>query len=166
MASYRAALLQVLLVVFLSAPEGLRRHYLGHNRFFEGSLLRQPGNRSVGSFFLLGRMEKYHAAVLCSPVRTLTVQLGGIMQLEKQVQEPLVAYSCLIELYFHDFCVPGSICTYVFVGGVVEFAAFVTYRRLNHPRQLLEASFNSPEASCAKCCFLHKSSLMNTERMV
>ncbi len=44
---------------------------------------RQPGNRRFSRRFLLGRMEKYHAAILRSPVRTLAVKLSRIMQFKK-----------------------------------------------------------------------------------
>src|SRR5277367_1163414 len=159
MAGDRAALLQILLVVFLGTPEGLRRHHLGDDRLLERFLLSQAGNCRFRRCLLLRRMKKYHAAILCSPVRTLAVELGGVVQFKKQIQQALVAYLRRIELHVHHFCVPGAVGAHILVGWIVELAALVADGGLGHSGLLLKANLDPPKASCAKCCCLHKSSV-------
>src|ERR1700722_3886831 len=159
MAGDRAALLQVLLVVLFGAPEGLRRHHLGDDRLLKRFLLVQADNRRFRGGLLLGRVKKYRAAILCSPVRTLTVELSGVVQFKKQIQQALIAHLRGIELHFHHFRMPGTIGAHVLVGWVVELAALVADGRLGHSRLLLKANLDPPKASCAKCSCLHKSSV-------
>src|SRR5271166_3253087 len=69
------ALLEIALVILLSAPEGLRRLYLGHNPLrFELARSRQLLNLGFGLRLLLRRVEEDGRAVLCAPVRPLAIQ--------------------------------------------------------------------------------------------
>src|SRR6185369_709705 len=67
----QAALLEVLLMVFFGAPEGLGRHDLGDDGPGESRL--RCVARSFRFGFLLGRMEEDRRAVLVADVRPLPV---------------------------------------------------------------------------------------------
>src|SRR5271154_317169 len=61
-----------------------------------------------------------------------------------------------IEGQLDDFGVAGSVGAHVFVGGIVELAAFVADGGLNDAGNLPETDFHSPETTCSKCCFFHE----------
>src|ERR1700728_1190615 len=85
-AAHRAALLEILLVVILGLPEGFRGDDLGNDGLRELLLRGQAGDRGFRLGLLLRRVKEDRTAILRAPVRTLPIQLGGIVQLEKQVE--------------------------------------------------------------------------------
>ncbi len=90
-AAHHAALLQILLVVLLGLPEVRSRRHLGHDRRAKGSRCVQLRDLCPCRRGLFLRMREDHAAVLRAPVRALPVQLRGIVQREKRIQQSLVA---------------------------------------------------------------------------
>src|SRR5271156_5406856 len=77
----------------------------------------------------------------------------------------LVADFGWVECQLDDFGVAGSVRAYVFVGGIVELAAFVSDSCFNDARNLSESDFYSPETTCSKCCFFHENLRMRPVRI-
>jgi hypothetical protein len=151
-----AAFLQILLVVFFGAPEGLGRFNLGDDAL--GSV---PGGSSqlldFGFRFLLlfGGVKEDGGAVLSAPVGPLTIESGGVVEVEEGVEELVVADFLVIEVELHNFGVTGLISADVFIGGPVEASAFVTNRGSADARDSREGSFNAPETACSECGFFN-----------
>src|SRR5450631_3184694 len=65
-------------------------------------------------------MEEDCRAVLRAPVRTLAVQSGWVVQFKKNIQQLHITYFCRVEIKFHYFGVPRTVCANVLVTGSVE----------------------------------------------
>src|ERR1700761_5836915 len=103
MTARQPALLEIPLMVVLSAPEGLRRNHLGDNLLrlkaaFGGERL----NLRLRLDLLLRRVEKNRGAILRTPVRPLTIHRRGIMKLEKCIEQLAVADLFRIKIDLYD----------------------------------------------------------------
>src|SRR5690242_2160226 len=87
MARPDSLLLEVPLVVFLSAIEVRCRNDLGHNRALKDVACLQCGHRVASLRFLFGVMKENRGAILGAEIGTLTVYRGRIMILEKYSQQ-------------------------------------------------------------------------------
>src|SRR5262249_28238219 len=85
---------------------------------------------------LLGRVVEDRRAVLRAVVRSLTVELRGIVQLPERVEQLIVGYFLRIVGELHDFRVSGSVRADIFVRGIVERAAQITDARIDHAGDL------------------------------
>src|ERR1700676_1339290 len=102
-----AALFEVALVVFLGAPESLRRLDPGDDAFrlesaFGGELL----DLGPGLLLLLGGMEEDSGPVLGAPIGSLAVERGGIVQREERIEDVLVAHLLGIEIQLDHLGMP------------------------------------------------------------
>jgi hypothetical protein len=154
-ATGQATLLQILLVIVLSRIElhrgdDLRRNRLGVAMGFLQSLLRGLRGR-----LLLGRVEKDGGAILRAPIRTLPVDLRGVVILPENFQQLAEAHLGRIEVYFHGFGMPGAVGADFFVRGVVSLSADVADARPRDSGHRAESGFYSPETSRCECGFLH-----------
>src|ERR1035438_1639973 len=133
MAACLAALFEISLVVFLGAPESLRRLDLGHNALrHEASLCGKLLNLGERLRLLLGRVEEDGRAVLRAPVGPLTVQGGWVVERKERVQQLLVAPQLGIEVEFDYFGVPGLVRANVLVTGPLRLAALIAHRCCCH----------------------------------
>ncbi len=98
-------------------------------------------------------MSKDCAPILRSPVRSLSIHLGGIMQRKKCIQQSLVGKTRWIESNLNNLRMAGAVGTNFFIGWVFEVAAFVSHGRIDNTCDLAETGFNTPKTSCTKCCF-------------
>ena len=110
-AADHAALFKVLLVVFLSLPEGCGRDDPGCDGFAERAGGVELGNFRIGLCGLIVRFAKDNGAVLGAPVWALAVELGGVVEGEEGVEEGLVGDTLGIKGKLNDLCVPGAIGT-------------------------------------------------------
>jgi len=85
-AAGQAPLLQILLVIFLGGIELYGGHNLGHDRLGVAMRLIERFLRGLGLRRLFRGMEEDGGTILCAPVRTLTVQLGGIVVLPEDFE--------------------------------------------------------------------------------
>ena len=147
-----AALLEVLLVVLLGAPEG-------------GGGLDERGDRAAG-FDADGasrprragaarrRGEKIRRAVLGADVRTLAVDLGRVVRAPehgKQLVEPDARW---VVLDFHHFGVTGAAGADSLVGGVLYPTPLVSHGRRHHTFGSAERCLDAPETSGGEGCLL------------
>src|SRR5450755_2204518 len=150
-----AALFQILLVIILGGMERHRWDDLGDNRFLEASRLLQLLLRQLGFALLLRGVKKDRGAILRSIVRTLAVELGGIMVFPKHFQQLLVGKFRRIVLHFDCLGVAGAVAANILVGRIGKVAARVSNPGRGDTRQLAESGFNSPETACSKGGFGH-----------
>src|SRR3989338_108213 len=99
-------------------------------------------------------MIKYNGSVLAPYIRALSVNLCRVMYAPKNFQKFLIRSFFGIELDLNSFCMTGFSVAYIFVRRILERAACVTNSCLDYTFNLLERSFNSPEATGCKCCLL------------
>src|ERR1017187_5989689 len=162
-----AALFQVALVVFFSAPEGLGGLDLRHNSLrFEAALGGELGDFGTRLRFLLGRVKKDGGTVLCAPVRALAVEGGGVVEGKERIQQLFVRDNRRIEFEFDHLCVAGLVGADVFVGGSFKLAAFIAHGSGGDAGNGGKGGFNSPKTASAECCFFyaHDSSDAANER--
>src|SRR3954469_12565060 len=95
-------------------------------------------------------------AVLRSEVRTLAVQLRGIVILPKGIQQNFIGNLFGLVANLNRFSMPRAVSAHVLVSRVFHFAAGVTNTRGCHARNLPECCFDTPEASGCKCRFRHE----------
>src|SRR5450631_1722822 len=100
-------------------------------------------------------MEEDCRAVLRAPVRTLAVQSGWVVQFKKNIQQLHIAYFCRVEIKFHYFGVPRTVCANVLVTGSVELATLISNGRSRNAGNGRECGLDAPETSSPKCCFFH-----------
>ena len=86
-----AAFLQVVLMIFFSAPERWSGFDLRHNWAIEPAALLQFFFRSVGGGLLLRGMIKNHRSILRANIGALPVQRRGVMVQPEQIQKFVVA---------------------------------------------------------------------------
>src|SRR6185437_15724822 len=149
------ALLEVLLVVLLRAPERARGGDLGHDRTGKPAaaverLLRTPRRR------LLGRIQiEDRGAVLAANVRTLAVDRRGVVILPEHLQQSVETHLRGIELDLHHLGVAGAVGTDLLVGRVVGHAARVAHGGGDDAGHLPECRLGSPEAAHGKDGLVH-----------
>src|SRR5947207_10019016 len=101
MAGRKSVLLEIALVVLFGAPERGRGLDARYDRAFEAA-----GERfffCARGTLLLGRVNEDHRAVLRPRIRSLTVQLGRIVILKKNIEQLLIGNSLWIEGHLHHF---------------------------------------------------------------
>ena len=86
-----AAFLQVVLMIFFSAPERWSGFDLRHDWAIEPAALLQFFFRSVGGGLLLRGMIKNYRSILHAHIGALPVQRGGIMVRPEKIQKFVVA---------------------------------------------------------------------------
>gem|GEM_PF-6389207 len=113
----------IILMILLRRPEAPCLLHRGHYRVpFRLQLLYQfPGNSP-----LLIILVKNGRTILGSPVWPLTVQLGRIMNLKKQLCKCFIADLFRIEHHLHRFSMSGFSTADIPVRGVLKRAAGIT----------------------------------------
>src|SRR3982074_1001471 len=101
-------------------------------------------------------MKEDCRAVLRSIVRTLAVELGGIVVFPKYLQQFLVGKFRRIVLHFDGFGVAGAVAANVLVSRIGEVPTRITNPGRRDPRQLAKRSFDSPETACGESSFGHR----------
>ncbi len=147
---FEAIFLEVLLVVFLATPEGLRGFDLGGNRLTELLCGVQAFNSLVGKSLLVRSVEEDDASVLIAYVWALAVELGGIVQDEECVQKSLVGDERRIEGELDDFGVAGFVVADVLVCWAGCRATGVADGGIGDAWDLAKLSFDAPKAASAK----------------
>src|SRR5258708_2951542 len=150
---------EILLVVILCWMKRNCRNDLSHDRLLEAPRLLQLFFREPGFALLLRDVEKDRRAVLRSIVRTLAVELGGVVVLPEHLEQFLVGEFCGIVIYFDRLGVAGAVAAHVLIGRIGEVPAGVANPGCGNPRQLAESSFHSPETACGKGGFGHMDEL-------
>src|SRR5579863_7387826 len=155
MATECAALLQILLVVFLGAPKGRSSDDLRRDRFREPFLSSEALDRGFCSGFLFRRVIENDAPILCAPVRTLAVQLRWVVEREKGIEKLFVGDPGGIVVDLDGFGMAGAVGADVLVGRVGHCAALVSDGGGGDSGKLRETGFDTPETSGGKCGFGH-----------
>src|ERR1017187_1798028 len=128
MAARLAAFFKITLVVFLGAPEGLRRFNQSNDALWlEAAFSGKLCDLGLSLRFLFRRVEEDGRSVLRAPVRTLAVEGGGVVQGEERVEELLVGDPGRVEVQFNNFCVAGLVGADVLVAGSGQRAALIAY---------------------------------------
>src|SRR5690242_9110421 len=147
-AAREPALLEVALVVVLGAVERRCRRDLGDDRAVEAGLHAVAHlGRDAG---LLGVVEEDRRAVLRADVRSLAVELRGIVQREELLDELLVGDLGRIEVDLHDLGVPRAPRAHLLVGRLRQRAAEVADRGPAHSGRVAELDLDAPEAAGAE----------------
>src|SRR5579862_9368475 len=152
-AGRESALFQILLVIVLGGMELNRWHDLGHDRLLEASRLFQLLFRKPGFAFLLRSVKEDRRAVLRSIIRTLAVELGGIVVLPEHFEQFLVGELGGVVVHFDRLCVAGAVAAHILVGRIGEVPAGVPHPGCRDPWQLAESGFYSPETARGKRSF-------------
>src|SRR5271154_4276523 len=153
MAADHAALFEVALVVLLGLPEGLGGEDLGGDGGAEAAGGVEFGDLCAGLTGLLVGVGEDDGAILRSPIGTLAVDLGGIVEGKEGIEQAFVADAGGVEEELDHLGVAGAVGTDLFVGGMLERSPFVADGGVQNSRHLAETGFHAPETSCAKRCF-------------
>src|SRR4051812_18004561 len=141
----------VILVIRLGWIERLQRRHLGGDRARKYFLLSQLRDIGLGYALLLVVGIEDRRAVLRSLVRTLAVQLRGIVRnREKHSQQLAVCNLRRIEDHLNGLGVAGLACTDDFVFGSFGASARVARRRADHSLNVLEYGLHTPETAARK----------------
>src|SRR5271170_1081065 len=98
-AAHHATLFEIFLVILFGLPKGGRRNDLGCDGLAVRACSTKFCDLGAGLGKLLVGASEDDAAVLCAPVRTLAVDLGGIVKREESVQQCVVGNTGWIEGY-------------------------------------------------------------------
>src|ERR1700681_4701846 len=101
-------------------------------------------------------MEEKWRAVLRTIVRTLAVELGGIVVFPEYFQQFLVGKFRRIVLHFDGFGVAGAVAANVLVSRIGEVLTRITNPGCRDPLQVATRGFTSPEAACGESSFGHR----------
>ena len=126
MTAHHASFFEVALVVLFGLPEGSGRRDLSGDRLAEGAGGVEFGDLRPCLGCLLVGVGKDDAAVLRSPVRTLAIDLGGIVEREECVEKCLIGEAGRVKRNLNDFRVAGAVATDFLIGRVLEVSAFVS----------------------------------------
>src|SRR5690606_38311945 len=138
---------QILLVIFLGLPEGLRGDDLGDDRRAEAARALEAFLRRARRLFLLGRVEEDRAPVLGADVGSLPIGRGGVVAAPEDAEKIVVAHAVRIEEHLHRLRVSGGIGADLLVGGVFLVPAGVAHPGGDHPGDATEALLHAPEAA-------------------
>src|SRR5262249_17590873 len=142
-----AALLKILLVIVLRLIELFCGNDLHCNQLriavssFESFLKCQRLN------LLLKRMEEDRRAVLCTPIRPLTVDLNKIVVLPKDFQQLGIRDLGRIIVHLDSFCVAGPISADFFISRILGLSTDVADARRRYTQQLTERGLDSPKTT-------------------
>ena len=146
-----AGAFHVVLVVILGRPELGAFDHLGDDRLPAEALRSgELGDVLLGGLRLLGRAAEDGRAVLVAHVRTLAVELRGVVDHEKPFQQLAVGDLRRVERHLHHFCVAGTVVAHVLVGGRVGGAAHVAALGARHAGADLEPVLGAPEAAAGE----------------
>src|ERR671916_1251839 len=140
--------LQIILVLGLGFPEVAGRRDLGHDlpRPKTGGI--DVGDRILSDALLVLARVEDRRAIACPDVIALAVPGGWIVNLEKEFQQPAVAYLRGVEDDFDRF----GMCAVVAIRRVRHVAAGVANARRNHTILAANEILHSPEAAAGEHC--------------
>ena len=141
----------VALVVAFGGPELLERHHLSHD--FTIIFLRSIdlGDGGFEGFFLFRRAVENDRAVLRAGVRSLAVQLRGVVRGgEEDVGQLLIADYFGVVVNLHRFGVAGGFFSHLLVGGISLGAAGIAAHHLLHAFYLFKRFFLRPETAAGE----------------
>src|SRR5215510_3671732 len=143
--------LQIILVLGFGFPEIAGGRDLGYDLSRPKTGGIDVGDRILSDALLfLARVED-RRAIACPDVIALAVSRGWIVNLEKEFQQPAVAYLRGVEDNFDRF----GMCAVVAIRRVRHVAAGVANARRNHTIMAANEILHSPEAAaCEHCAFL------------
>src|SRR5438445_8918095 len=100
-------------------------------------------------------MKEDCRAILRTPVRTLPVQLSGIVILPENLHQSLVRNLCRVILNFDCLRMASLIGRDVFIGWILQLPSCISNPRRGHAGQLTEGSLNAPKTAGRKSSFCH-----------
>jgi hypothetical protein len=142
-----AGLVVIVLMILLARPEMLGRA--------QGCVYLVP-HAAEQLYHLLGGAElgvvevEYLASVLGTYVGTDAVGLRGVVNLEEESAQGLVAHHVGIVLYPHGLYMVGAMSLDIGIHGILFGAANVAYRGGDDARSTLQLILYAPEAACGK----------------
>src|ERR1043165_19863 len=145
-------LLQVILVVPLGRPELRVVDDLRRDR--ARPLLLRALDGLLRRLALLLVVHEDRRAVLRADVVALPVRRRGVVQAEEEVEDVAVRDRRRIEHDLDALGVPGAAGLHVLVARVLERAAGVADRRVDHAGQLADQLLDAPEAAARERCRL------------
>src|ERR1700746_2621578 len=101
-------------------------------------------------------MKENRGAILGAEIRTLTVQRGWIMILEKYGQQFPIGHVFGIKFDLNGLGVAGPPRAHVLVGRILRCAAGVPHGCRGYTLHLPECILDTPETTCRKSCLSHK----------
>src|SRR5947207_813754 len=104
-----ATFLQVVLMIFFSAPECWSGFDLRHDWAIEPAALLQFFFQSGSGGLLFRGVIKNYRSILLANIGALPVQRGGIMVRPEKIQKFIIAHLRRIELHFYDLRVSGFV---------------------------------------------------------
>lgn len=151
MAAWHAALFQILLMIFLRAPEFRSRSDFRDNPPLE---LPRPFELFLGRArrgFLLGRVEKYCGAILLAVIGPLTIELRGVVVFPEDFKNVRVGNVGGVERDLHNFRVSGLVSAHILISGILQMSAHISHDGGGDSVNLAESRLHSPETACSKC---------------
>jgi hypothetical protein len=156
MARPYSLLLEIPLVVFLSAIELRGWNDLRHNRALEDVACFQRRDRLAGLRLLVGIVKENRGTILRAEIGTLSVQRGRIMILEKYSQQFPIGHALGIKFDLNGLGVTGSPRAHVLVGRILRCAACVADGGRGNALHLPERILDTPETARCKSCLSHE----------
>lgn len=141
---------EVVLVVVFGFVKGACFFELGDDGVAENVVLGELVHEGPGGLFFFFVVVEDDGAVLGAHVRALSVEGGGVVDGEKDLQEILVADEVGIVGDLNDFGVAGTSAGHFAVGGVGGVAALVAGHHVGDAFEFFEEGFEAPEAASAK----------------
>src|SRR5437870_11940080 len=100
-------------------------------------------------------MKEDCRAILRTPVRSLPVQLSGIVILPENLHQSLVRNLCRVILNFDCLRMASLIGRDVFIGWILQLPSCISNPRRGHAGELTEGSLNAPKAAGRKRSYRH-----------
>ena len=161
------AFLQVVLMIFFSAPERWSGFDLRHDWAIEPAALLQFFFRSVGGGLLLRGMIKNYRSILHANVGALPVQRGRVMVRPEKIQKFVIADLRRIELHFHDLGVSGLVGANILIRRILLCSSRIPDTGGQNTFYVAESLFHSPETTRTECSFLrlHANTMKRLDHM-
>lgn len=93
---------------------------------------------------------EYAAAILRANIRTYTVGLCRVVDLEEQLTQALVRNLLRIELYYYSLYMAGIMVAHIGIRWESLLATCVAYKSVEHTILFLKLVLRAPEASAGK----------------
>ena len=146
-----AGAFHIVLVVILGRPELGALDHLGDDRLAAEALGGgELGDVLLGRLRLLGRAAEDGRAVLVADVRTLAVELRGVVDHEEPFEQLAVRDLRRVEGHLHHLRMAGAVVAHVLVGGRVGGAAHVAALGARYAGADLEPVLGTPEAAAGE----------------
>ena len=112
----------VLLVILFRSIERTGELYLRHDRPTQFSRAFELGDCLTGGGFLFMAREENRGAIAVSNIRSLTIERGGIMNLEEKVNQSRIGHHGRLKFDLHHFGMASGVRTHLLISRIFRRA--------------------------------------------